>query len=325
MMKTFMKYMRNLQAMNGIDVFNSIVPRDLLLFIVHHYTAGISPFKEGSIVATSRRFEVKNAKRAPITIANTPPGFFTTLIERHVGPYLTLTGGSFDDITPSEFEDLVSQFLKFSWSAMDPVSPLSQEEALNNGSMFEDDSRPDSEDVLVHALLVMVYKMGIVVGVPGVDSIPFDRILNGTISTNVYRATLERLTIDEHNYLDMAAALVCRLDIGAGPALTFFKLLKKMKIEEIEATTASKLHVQFSHRFIPIENGFLEEEPLALHLPFPDEWGVNRLYALFRATVGSRMNKYIFETSDDDDLGKDDGRGDDDDNSGEEFGTSTNP
>jgi hypothetical protein len=177
--------------------------------------------------------------------------------------------------------------LYFSWSALqqidDPVATAA-----------EHNPRPNSDDVFAHAMLIMVYEMGINANVTMIDRIPYDRILNGTVWAGSYLKTLQSLRIDKHNYLDMAAALVCRLDIGHDAALTFFKLLKKQNLEYVEATSASVLHSQRSHRVIPIKPGFLDEDPIRLHMPVPDEWGVNNLYVKFRATLGSRMNEEIY-------------------------------
>ena len=289
LLSIFIDYMDKLRGVNGNDLFNAIVPRDLLLFMIHQYSAGISIMKPLSSSATVRRFEVKNAQHAPITLANTPPGFFTSLVEEHANPYFVILGGSFDEVSEREFENLVLKFLDFSWSAV-PVAPDPGDLEPLPGP----NTRPNPDDVFTHAMLVMVYQMAIDAGVAGIEEVPYDRILNGTVSKNIYRKTLERLRIQKYNYLDLAAALVCRLDISHDAAMTFFKLLKNQNLETVEATTASLLHKQFSHRFIPIEAGYLDENPIAIHLPVPDEWGVNNLYLKFRATLGSRMNEDIY-------------------------------
>jgi len=290
LMKIFLQYMDKLQALNGDVLFNTIVPRDLLLFMIHHYTAGISISKPLSRIATMRWFEVKNSQGIPITLANTPPGFFTSLVEQHAAPYFVITGGSFDEVSETEFENLVLKFLDFSWSAVGTAP----DPAGHDAGIDEPNSRPNSDDIFTHAMLVMVYQMAIDTGVAGIDVVPYDRIFNGTVSTNVYKKIFENFKIEKHNYLDLATALVCRLDISRDAALTFFKLLKKQNLETVEATTATQLHKHFSHRFIPIEAGYLEEDPLAIHWPVPDEWGVNNMYVKFRATIGSRMNQDIY-------------------------------
>jgi hypothetical protein len=290
LLQIFVRFMDQLARLNGPDLFNSMVPRDLLLFMIYDYSVGISIMKPGSITATMRKFNVKNFERIPITLANTPPGFFTSLVEQHAIPYMVILGGTFDLVTVFEFEALVLKLLQFSWSA-NPTESAPE--------VVEQDPRPNADDVFVHALLVMVYQMGMDAGL--VDRvIPFDRILNGTVSTNIYHQTLQAVRIQKHNYLDMAAALVCRLDIGPDAALTFFKLLKQQNLEQLEATTSPILHDLFSHRFIPIESGFLDEDPLGVLLPTPDEWGVNKLFVKFRATLGSRMYQNVYQESSDD-------------------------
>ena len=129
LLEVFVQYIDELRNIN--EHFNSLVPRDLLLFMIHQYSAGISIAKPMSINATRRRFKVKNSRSTSIILVNTPPEFFTSLVENHLTPYFEIIGGSFDQVSADEFENLVAKLLDFSWSALeqihDPVATAAEQ------------------------------------------------------------------------------------------------------------------------------------------------------------------------------------------------------